>query len=482
MPETAPAQPTTATIRAGVPGSINELDPRKAADYVSGLILDQIFETPYATLAGQTSVTPLLFEALRAEDTVGLHYSAAVRGGISFSDGTPLTAEIAARSLHGASALTGKATIDVRDDRVWFTLTSANPRFALTLTHSSCAIVHATGMQLFGTGPFMFDRRPNLRLLQSVDSLRLVRNPHYHRKTKIDEIEFRVLRPDADGTPRSLIEALRDGTIDLTTALSASDVSTWNLSGVVPITQPSNSTALLFINSEHVLFRNAAARKGIAAGIDLLEIASQSYSRNPAAFIATSTLPPAMTRNGGGFRRAASDASRLIEESGLRGSRLTLLVPWAPRPYLPKPLTAARLIQRQLGNAGITVTLIEPKTSDDYFGQLSAGRFHLALGGWIADTPDPADFFEALLASHSIGSALFSNYSRWHDAHTDELLVRFRIDPSDANRRELEQLIVDEAPFLPLIYGQSSAVHARRVRDVVLTPTGSVFLGELRIA
>src|ERR1043166_1341652 len=186
------------TLRAGVPGTINELDPRKASDYVSGLILDQIFETPYATVPGQTSTKPLLFDTLRAEGA--LQYSAGVRPGIFFSDGTPLTPDNAARSLHGSSALAKKVTIDVRGDRVWFTLVSPNPRFDLTLTHSSCAIVLEKGAQLNGTGPFMFEQRPNLRMLQIADSLRLVQNPRYHGATKIGEIEFRVFRPDADGT------------------------------------------------------------------------------------------------------------------------------------------------------------------------------------------------------------------------------------------------------------------------------------------
>ncbi|HWW62190.1 MAG TPA: hypothetical protein VN181_12540, partial [Thermoanaerobaculia bacterium] len=113
--------------------------------------------------------------------------------------------------------------------------------------------------------------------------------------------------------------------------------------------------------------------------------------------------------------------------------------------------------------------------------QLAAGRFHLALGGWIADTPDPADFFEALLSSHAINSALFSNYSRWNHRATDTMLARFRVDPNDATRREIEQIVAEEVPFLPLIYGQSSVVHARRVRDVTLTPTGSVPFGELTV-
>ncbi len=468
-------------IRVGLPGTLSVLDPRKAVDYVSGLVLDQIFDAPYtAAAAGDASTTPLLFEPLRGEGSrSGMHYSAAVRPGVSFSDGTPLTAEIAARSLRGASVLAGKVTVEVRGDRVWFTLSSPNSRFDLTLAQSSCAIVLEKGAQLIGTGPYMFEEPPSLRLVQRTPRLRLIRNPQYHGTANAYEIEFHVLRPEADGTPRSLVEALLAGAVDVTTALSAADLVTWKIPGVVPVIKPSNSTAFLFMNTTRRPLDTPAARKAIAATIDLLEIASKSYDRNPAAFVATTALPPAMSRGGGVGRASTADGDRLIRESGLHGARLTLIVPWSPRPYLSKPGAIAEMICKRLADAGVSIVPLETKTSDEYFQYLSAGRFDLALGGWIADTADPADYFEALLSSHAIDNGTFANYSRWAEPATDELLARFRLDPSDANRREIERVIAEGVPFVPLVHGQSSAVHTRRVRNVMVTATGSVSLANV---
>lgn len=470
-----------AIVRVGVLGPISEIDPRKAVDYLSALILGQVFDTPYEPVAGQTTTKPVLFEPLRPEGAQGLEYSAAIRPGITFSDGTPLTADIAARSLHAAPALARKVVIDVRGDRVWFTLAARNPRFDLTLTQSSCAIVLDKGLQLHGTGPFMFDHRPNIRLLQSASRLRLVRNPAYQGRTRLEAVEFHVLKPEADGTPKALLEAMRDGSIDVTTALSAADLASANLPGVVPITKPANSTALLFMNVEHSLLRNIPARRCIAAAVDLFEIAALSHGRNPAAYVAAGTLPPSMARSMGTPATNRTEAARLAGESGLRGTRLKLLIPWGPRPYLPKPLASAQVIEKQLGEIGITLAIAEPKTSDEYFDALSRGRFDLALGGWIADTPDPADFYEALLWSRAIGSETQSNYSRWQSGVTDAALERFRAEPQDAQRREIDRIIREEVPFLPLIYGQSCALHARRLRDVTITPNGLLALAEAAI-
>ena len=476
------APPPARPLRVGLLATLNELDPRKAVDYVSGMILDQIFEPPYASVNGQATAEPRLFEPLRNEDLgKGMQYSAAIRPNIVFSDGTPLTAEIAARSLRGASMLTGKAKVEVVNERVWFTLTTPNPRFDLTLTQSSCAIVLDRGQQLFGTGAFMFEERPNLRILQRATQLHLIRNPHYRGTVRVGTLEFSVLPPETNGTPRALVEALRGGSIDVTTALSASDLVTWNVTGVAPLTRPSNSTALLFMNTTRQPLDSAIARNAIAGAIDPLEVASKTYDRNPVAFVATSLIPPSMSRGGGGFRTRSADAARAIKDSGLEGARLTLLVPWLPRPYLLKPLAVAGVLQKQLAAVGITLTVQETRERDEYHGALDAGRVDLALGGWIADTADPADFYEALLDSSAIGNANCANHSRWNDRTTDLMLERFRTDPTDTNRRAVERIIAEEVPFLPLVYGQSCVVHNRHIRNVTVSPTGSIELAAMSV-
>src|SRR5260221_9456630 len=128
--------PTTAgtTVRVGLLTSINKLDPRDAVEAASGLVLSQLFETPYLAAAGQSAALPQLFEALRPEDAKAMAFSAGVHEGVRFSDGTLLTPELAARSLRGASVLAHKVTIDVRGNRLWFTLPPPNPPFDLTLT------------------------------------------------------------------------------------------------------------------------------------------------------------------------------------------------------------------------------------------------------------------------------------------------------------------------------------------------------------
>lgn len=464
-------------LRVGILSAMTRIDPRDAVDQVSGMVLDQIFEAPYALEPGSTTVRPRLLEPLQPRGP--LQYAASVRRGVHFSDGTPLTADIVARSLRGTKALANKATVEAKGDQVWFTLTVPNPRFDLFLTNGSCAIVHERGAELAGTGPFMFDGRADLRLLQTAKSIRVVRNPHHGNGDGIDEVEFVVCPAEADGSPLAMAEALRGGAIDVTNALSMRDVTVHQIPGVTPALQPGNSTGILFFNTERPMLADRNVRRGLALALDVNEIASASFDRNPLAFVAPTLLPPMMGRSAGFPEKDGEQARRLIAGSPLPLARLTLLVPWAPRPYLPKPLPVATLIRKQLGEVGITVELRQPKTSEEFLNDLVRGNYDLALGGWIADTPDPADYYEALLWSKMTEGDNRSNDSRWKNADADAALMRFREAPTEENRRELDRLVREEAPLVPLIYGQSVIVHSRKIRNVSVSATGVLSLASV---
>jgi ABC-type transport system substrate-binding protein len=468
-------------LRVGILTPINVLDPRDAVETVSALVLRQIFETPYGAPANEGGATPRLFEPLQSEDSSGTKFSAALVPGTRFSDGTVLTPEIAARSLRGSSILAKKLTIDVRGDRLWFTLAAPNPRFDLTLTHPGVSIVLDKGLQFHGTGPFMFDHRPNLRLLQSGGGFQLRRNPHYRGTTTVEGVHFVILPSENDGTPRRIIDAMRAGTIDLTTVLSVADVNTNQLTGFAPVMRPANSTAILFMNTEKRALATSEARRGIAEALDLHAIAASCYERNPAAFIATEVLPPSMGRRTSVPHGSRVEAMRLVDRSGLKGSHLSLVVPWAPRPHLPKPLLAAQLIQRQLAAVGVQVSLTVTRDSEEFFAAMFNGHYDLLLSGWIADTPDPADFYESLLWSKCLGGSNHANNSRWNHEPTDAALARFRANPSEETRRDIQDILRTEMPFVPLVYGHSTVVHSRRLRNVAVSPMGVIAFSDIRL-
>lgn len=368
------------TLRVGLPGPIEALDPRAGAHGSTAMVLAQIFETP-----------SVLFEPLRAEDAAHTLFSAAVQPEVRFSEGTLLTAELAARSLRGTRALAENAAVEVRGNRLWFRLPAPDPQFAALLARHACAIVLDKGTQLHGTGPFMFDQRPSLRMLELSPSVRLVRNPYYRGLTAIQEVRFSVIPPDADGVPRKLLYALRQESLDLATSI---DPAAMRAPGLASIVQPGDSTAILFFNGTRRPTSSSDVRRGISAALDRRELAFACYDRNPDDFVPTG-VPPL---------RDLDEARRLLRGMG---SRLTLLAPPALRPNLPRPATLASTIQGQLAQAGVGVIVLEARNHDEYHAALQNGTFDLALSSDAVSSGMP---FTPLVRGYA--TALYTRHVR----------------------------------------------------------------------
>lgn len=424
----------------------------------------QIYETPFSPIRSEAGVSPQLFDSLVQEGPRTA--SARVIPGITFSDGTPLTAALAAESLSRVDALRGQAAVDCKGDQVLFTLEAPNARFDLALTLYHCSIVLERDGQLLGTGPF------TRAASASSGQVRLVRNPRYRTTVPLDEIVFQLYEPDANGRPDSLMSAINAGEVEFTNMLSRTDVTA--LAGVRKLIQPSNSTAILYLNVERPGLADARVRRALAMSIDRIALAEVSYS-SPLAFAATGLLPPLL----GAFRDDLGynlvRARKLLSQADTKPTRLSLLLVWAPRPYLPNPRPVADALVRQLRAVGFDVAVRTPRSSEEFFRACERGDYDMVLAGWIADTPDPAEFLEANLKSNRIRSAASlpsANRSRIAMAEVDEALTSFRAEPSEPNRARLIGYLNEQAPLVPLLYGPNVIVTSWRVKNCDVSPMG----------
>jgi ABC-type transport system substrate-binding protein len=481
-----PAAPSTGnstgTLKIGVLSALGTLDPRELGDTITGLILGQVFEMAY-TVTPDGTVEPSLFAELLREERSGAHpvYSAAVRPGVFFSDGTELTAALAAASLAKAGALRGRATVAARDGRVVFTMSGPSPRFENVLSQWNTGIVLEKQGTLYGTGPYRFPAGTSMHSLRDATQVKLERNPRHARPGISDELLFAIYPTEADGTPRRLIEATKRGEIDLTLNLSVNDMTRYGITGYQPMMQPGNSTGILFFNSERPVFRDASLRRAIQHAIDPVPIAELSYEKNHFAFLAGDVIPPLMGRATGS---TAIRDRELLRNHPAKPARLTLIVPWIPRPYLPKPMPAAQEIVRQLAAYGIQVQLIETRSAEHYFRSLAAGDYDMGIGGWVADNPDPTEFYESMLSSAQVSrnGQYLTNQARWSSAAMDAALAAFRADPSPGNRKTITDMIESEAILVPLIFGASTALRGRKVKNFHITPSGHVDFGQVAMS
>lgn len=460
-------------LMVGLLSPVPTVNPRESRDRVSNLVIHQIYESPYAPPKGDGTAVPVLFDGpLTAEPSVGGQQvlSAAVRSGVTFSDGTTMTAGHVAASLDRAEHVRQQARTEARANRVFFTLATPNPRFDLALTLSACSVTREVGGRVLGTGPFM------LAPGSPLDAPRLVRNPRYREPVAIDEIVFVVYPPNADGRPEALLKALAKGDVDFTDMLSRTDAT--EATGVRKAFQPANSTAILYFNVDSPALAKKETRRGLALALDRMALTEVSYT-NALAFTASNMLPPSMGAGWDGFTHDLNKSQALLGAAGARPtSTLRLLRVWAPRPYLPQPRKVSERIVEQLAKVGVTVEVVTPQSADDFFRHGKRGDYDMLLGGWIADTPDPADFFEANLRSDRIpglastGTAAV-NYGRIKSPEIDAALKRFRENPSPGNRAAVLGLVTEEAPLVPLMHGPTVVVSAWRMKNIEISPLGA---------
>lgn len=477
------ASPSSAkkSLRIGVLSAPGEMDPRQAGDTITALVLEQIFETPY-TVTPAGTVEPWLFAEKLRQDRGGDQpvYSAAVRKGVVFSDGTPLTAELAAVSLAKTKALFGRTKVAAANDRVVFTMSGPSPRFDMVLTQWNTAVVLERAGGFVGTGPYVLAPGTTLQAIKQAGVTHLERNPRYWNKAHIDDLLFAIYPAEPDGTPLKLIDAAKRGEIDLTLNLSVNEVAKYGITGYQPMQLPSNSTSILYFNSQKAPLTDATLRRALQHAIDTTPIAQINYERNHLAFTAADIIPPLMGKATGSL--GARDPE-LLRKYPNRPARLTLVVPWTPRPYILKPVPSGEEIARQLGAYGIRVELIVTKSAEDFFSTLARGEYDMALAGWVADNPDPAEFYESLLHSAQVSTRnqYLSNLARWNRPEMDAALVAYRADPSPATRKVITDMIEHEAILVPLVYGASTAIRSRKVKNVNITPANHLPFADVEL-
>ncbi|HVE69890.1 MAG TPA: ABC transporter substrate-binding protein [Thermoanaerobaculia bacterium] len=469
------------SIRVGVLSGIGALDPRQAGDTLTAVILEQVFESPYVVNANG-GIEPWLFAEMLRQDRGGMQpiYSAAVRPGIVFSDGTPFTATLAAASLARTKAIRGRAIVTAERERVVFTMPTPSPHFENVLTQWNTAIVLERAGRLLGTGPYVLEPATTVASVKQSGVIRLARNERYWGTAHIDDLLFVVHPAEADGTPLRLIDAARRGEIDISFNLSVNEVTRYGLSGYQPMQQPSNSTSILYFNSEKAPLNDLAMRRALRDAIDTTPIAQINYERNHLAFTASDIIPPLMGKAIGVL--GARD-KELLRRQPNKPASLSLVVPWTPRPYILKPLPTAQEIARQLGAYGIRVDLIVTTSAENFFVTLARGEYDMALAGWVADNPDPAEFYDLLLSSTQVSTPdqYLSNLARWRRPEMDAALAAYRAESSPANRKAITEMIDREAILLPLVYGSSTAVRTRRVKNVHVSPAGHVRFADVDV-
>lgn len=417
----------------------------------------------HPTLAGNRAnltLAPLLYESLFTVDasfqaqpllcsgyTVSedkLVWTLTLRTGITFSDGTPFTAQSAAQALNLARAAGSRYQERLADVSAVTASEELSNQLVITLRRPNGSlpvlldipIALGEGDRPAGTGPYVL----------SEDGQSFTARTDWWQKDKTLPAQTIPLRTVAKSD--ELIYAFDGGEVSLVDV----DLMATNAMGYGGNYQawdyPTTDFLYLGFNTRNGPFRSAAARRAAGLAVDRDTIASTVYANH-----AISTLlpvHPASPLYRPTEEPLAYDPETLavqMEQLRLTGTQLVFLV----NSENVAKTSAAQRITYQLEAAGFTVELRQ-LPFEDYTAALGRGEFDLYLG----ETVFTADFDLSPLLSSS-GPL---NYGGWQTESTDALLLDMRGAAEDkaAYAAELFALLDEQAPIIPIAFKNGSVL------------------------
>lgn len=390
------------------------LDPAKSTESESTIPCDNMYDGLVQLKLGTTGTAPGLARSWDISGD-GLIYTFRLRQGVEFHDGAPFNADAVLFSFnrqrdpkhpyHGTGddfeywkALGMDQIIkDIRaadDSTVVFELQESNATFLYILSMQFTNIVSPAALKKWGsefwkhptgTGPFVLSE------WAEDGTLTLTANEQYwDGRPYLDRLVFKTV-PLEDDRVKQLIK----GEIDMTECGSPDHIRELEKHASVSFfRQPGVNIGYLAMNMNKKYFRDLRVRKAVVYAIDREKLVSEVFgefgrpAKNP--------IPPMLLGYNDEIRPTPYDpgvSKKLLAEAGYPdGFSCSLWALPIIREYMPDGNKAARMIQSDLAQVGIRTDIVTYPWNE-YLNRLYAGEHDLALMGWIADIPDPDNFF-----------------------------------------------------------------------------------------
>ncbi|MBI1296891.1 ABC transporter substrate-binding protein [bacterium] len=473
------------TVRLAIPADESTLTPYSYVFGYPGYYLMKLVYDSLLELDADNIPQPWLAESISMSDD-GTVYTLTLREGITWHDGEALTAEDVKFTFEYYVAYPEQsrfarisrqvASIDTPDDAtVVLTLSAPNPSYPLSLADMPILPQHIwqdvvdpkNFAATVGSGPY------KLVTYEPEQFYRLEANTDYFMGTPtVAELVIPVIVEQS-----TMFSALRSGEIDtVSRQVPAELIAEFENSGGLETVQgPGFATTLLQFNSERPPFDDAAVRRAIAMSIDrqeLVDVLLLGFGTvgNP-GFVHPSSpfanLDLTLTYD-------AEQAAAMLEEAGYTdsdGDGVREMADGEPMSFQflvyannPERIRAAELIRDWVGEIGIelAVQTLDPTTVDSLVWpdfDVSQGRdFDLSMWGWSAAIQtDPTRLGELAATDPAIGGLNIGGYSNEaFDALAAELRATLDADARRALVQEMQALIAEELPFVPLYYADGT--------------------------
>jgi peptide/nickel transport system substrate-binding protein len=344
-----------------------------------------------------------------------------------------------------------------------------------------------------GTGPF------RLKKWEDETRLDLERNPAYFKKDEngvqlpyLDIVSVTFIQ-DADAAFLQLLS----GDLDMLTGIDAiNKEKTLKSDGTLQdnMIDKFNLQSAPFLKTDYIginvdpgfsgrttALQNKLVRQAINYAIDRDQIVR--YRRNNLGTPAThGFIPPSLRAYDPSLLKAYTydpdKARELLEMANFPGGKG---LPTIKLSIAASYADIADEIVHQLNELGIPaeVDIMDPGSLTT---EVAEGRIMAFRKSWIGDYPDPENFMSLFYSRHWSPAGV--NYTHFSSTEFDRLYEKCISEQSDSVRSDLflrmEQILVEEAPVVPLYYDQMVRLVAKNVTGLAVDPMNMINLERVK--
>ena len=468
----------------------DSLDPQNAQSNPAEQVDRMIYEN-LVRFNAKMQLEPALAE-MWTQSADGLTWTFKLRKGIKFHDGSPFDAKavkyffdrvLGEEKPFKASLYTPFVQgADVVDDAtVRVTLKQPFAPFLFRLAHSAGGIVSPAAHQKWGkdltlhpvgTGPFRF-----VEWVKG-DRVVLERNDGYWGgKANLDRVVVKTVREDA-----ARVLMLESGDADLILNIPPEDLPRLRKDARFTVESIATARALyIVINTRKKPFDDVRVRQALNYAINKDAIVKDLFQNNAEAI--PGIVAP--LQNGyaklPGYGYDPKKAKELLAQAGQPALKVKL---WSPKGRYVKDYELAQAVQQDLAAAGVEATL----STMEWGAYLSATKTpadqtdrELFLLGWSPSTGE-AHWGTFPLLHSSQQAPKGDNRGFFASPALDAALDRATVAKSDQARlaalREVQEIVIKEAPAVFLISPNMIVGASKKVHGVVNLPLELTYLTE----